>query len=392
MPTVDQPREPDAPNSRTDAIVRRLDELTPDGPPSEGRLEALALGLVDAVLDADEATLRAMLASLRAARSRMLEGDGPDRERLLGWLEAMTAATAGALDRVAPAAPSGAVAPRTRAHDFLKALAGSRPVGSAELRSLLGTDETQVSRTGRGLLEAGLVSRAKAGRQVFWRLTPRGRQALEEVDALEPAPGSPEFFMDAIRRGYEGRARPEPDPTRRRIIESAMALHREHGVGKTTVSDIADQVGVDPATVESYFPTRDDLVLSCGQHILETLRLPPPERALEMFAGADAPHERARRMVETLFAAYERQGTSVANVEAERAALPLVANSLGQVDACVDALVREAVRGDPALLDPVRNVAGVRAWQELRKTVSHEEAVDEATAKVEAELSSAGRS
>jgi AcrR family transcriptional regulator len=390
-PTVDQRRGRVAANSRTDAITRRIEELTLDSPPSDGRLEALALGLVDAVLDADEATLSAMLSALRAARARVLEGDGAQRERLLGWLEAITAATAGALDRVAPAAEAGAVAPRTRAHDFLKALTGSRPVGSAELRGLLGTDETQVSRTGRGLLDAGLVTRSKAGRQVFWRLTPRGRLALEQVDAAEIEPGSAEFWMDAIRRGYEGRDRPDPDPVRRRIVESTLELHSVKGVEATTAPDIAQKAGVDPSTVESYFPTRDDLVLGCGQHLLETLRLPPPDRALEIFSGADSQGERARRMVETLFAAYERRGASLEGGEAERGALPLVDASMSQVEACVDALVREAVGGEPALVESVRGITDVRAWRELRKSAPPDAAVDEAAAAVEAKLSSPGR-
>ncbi|MFL5825168.1 MAG: TetR/AcrR family transcriptional regulator [Thermoleophilaceae bacterium] len=370
--------------------MRRIEELTPESPPSDGRLEALALGLVDAVLDADEATLRAMLGSLRGARARIQDGNGADRERLLGWLEAITAATAGALDRIAPAAAAGAVAPRTRAHDFLKALPGSRPVGSAELRGLLGTDETQVSRTGRGLLEAGLVTRSKAGRQAFWRLTPRGRLALEQVEAAEAPPGSAEFWMDAIRRGYEGRDRPDPDPARRRIVQSTLELHNLKGIRATSVSEIAQRAGVDSTMVESYFPSQEDLMLSCGQHVLETLRLPPPERALEIFTGAGDESERARRMVETLFSAYERRGVSIARGQAERD-LAVVDASMSQVDACVDALVREAVGGDLALVEPVRELADVRAWRELRESAPPDAAVEKAAAAVEATISSAGR-
>ena len=67
----------------------------------------------------------------------------------------------------------------TQAHDFLSVLDGSPQLGSAELRRLLEIDETQVSRTGRRLLESGLVTRRKVGRQVFWQLTPRGERALE---------------------------------------------------------------------------------------------------------------------------------------------------------------------------------------------------------------------
>ncbi|MEK6328706.1 MAG: hypothetical protein AABM66_14450 [Actinomycetota bacterium] len=53
---------------------------------------------------------------------------------------------------------------------------------------------------------------------------------------------------------------------------------------------------------------RDDpsLVKGCGQHALASLRLPPPERAAEIFAHAGSQRERVRRLVDTLFDVYER--------------------------------------------------------------------------------------
>src|SRR4051812_22640178 len=223
MPTV----------SRAPALVQRIGRLDAD----PARLEAVTLGLVDALLERDRETLAAALHALRDARARA-DGD----QELVGWLDAAIAFAHWGLERV----PSGAaaVAQGTQADDFLRALQGSPQLGSAELRRLLEIDETQVSRTGRRLLESGLVTRRKVGRQVFWQLTPRGQGALEEASAPPRSRGS-EFWQEALRRGFERASGDEPgepravDPTRERIIECTLELHTSQGIHATTRSDVA---------------------------------------------------------------------------------------------------------------------------------------------------------
>src|SRR5512143_3416024 len=189
--------------------------------------------------------------------------------------------------------------------------------GGEELRRLLEIDETQVSRTGRRLLESGLVTRRRVGRQVFWRLTPRGQRALEEAPAPQRSPNS-EFWQEALRRGFEAAYGDEPgeprevDPTRERIIECSLELHTSRGIQATTWAQIADNAGVPVETVKALFPTQDDLVRSCGEHLLESLQLPPADRAPEVFAGASSENERIRRLVETFFGIYERGGDGIA--------------------------------------------------------------------------------
>src|SRR5215218_8738097 len=172
-PTVD--------HSRVHSLVGRIARL--DAKPA--RREAVALGLVDALLEGDDETLAAALHALRDARARA----NGDRE-LAGWLDAAIAFAHWGLERVPSRA---AVAQRTQAYDFLRLLDGSPQLGSAELRRLLETDETQVSRTGRRLLESGLVTRRKVGRQVFWQLTPAGsvrsRRRPPRSDHATPSSG-----------------------------------------------------------------------------------------------------------------------------------------------------------------------------------------------------------
>ena len=189
-------------HSRAHALVSRIARL--DAEPA--RLEAVALGLVDALLEGDDETLAAALHALRDARARA-DGD----QELVGWLDAAIAFAHWGLERVPSQA---AVAQGTQAHDFLRVLDGSPQLGSAELRRLLETDETQVSRTGRRLLESGLVTRRKVGRQVFWQLTPRGQRALADAPAPQRSPNS-DFWQEALRRGFEAAYGDEPGEPRR---------------------------------------------------------------------------------------------------------------------------------------------------------------------------------
>jgi AcrR family transcriptional regulator len=366
--------------NRTQALVRRIARL--DGEPA--RLEAVTLGLVDALLERDEGTLAAAFDALRDARAQV-DGD----QELAGWLDAAIAFAYWGLERVPT---QSAVAQGTQAHDFLSVLDDSPRLGSAELRRLLGIDETQVSRTGRRLLESGLVTRRKVGRQVFWQLTPRGRRAVEEAPGPRRSPNS-EFWQEALRRGFEAASGDEPgepreiDPTRERIIECSLALHTSRGIKATTWSEIADQAGVPVETVEALFPTLDDLARSCGQHLMESLRLPPHDRAPEVFAGASSEHERIHRLVETFFGVYERGADGITAGRRERRDLAVVDESMEELDNTLDALVVEAVRPlrqDSSSVASLRALTDLEVWRALRhQGATPEAAVDEASAAVE---------
>jgi AcrR family transcriptional regulator len=367
-------------NSRAHALVRRIAGL--DAEPA--RLEAVALGLVDAVLEADDETLAAALQAFRDARARA-DGD----PELAGWLDAAIAFSHWGLERLPSRA---AVAQGTQAHDFLSVLDGSPQLGSAELRRLLETDETQVSRTGRRLLEGGLVTRRKVGRQAFWRLSPRGQRALEEAPARKRSPNS-EFWQEALRRGFEAAYGDEPgeprevDPTRERIIESTLELHGSRGIQATTWPEIAHRAGVPVETLEALFPTQDDLVRSCGQHFMESLQLPPADRAPEVFAGASSENERINRLVGTFFGAYERGADGITAGRRERKDVPAVDESMEELDNSFDALVAEALRPlgpDSSSVAALRALTDLEVWRTLRdQGATPEAAVDQASAVVE---------
>ena len=370
-PTVDHSVHP---------LVRRIPRLDAD----PARREAVALGLVDAVLEGDDQTLAAALQALRDGRARA-EGD----QELVGWFDAAIAFAHWGLERV----PSGsAVAQGTQAHDFLRVLDGSPQLGSAELRRLLETDETQVSRTGHRLLESGLVTRRKVGRQVFWQLSPRGQRALQEAPAAQRSPDS-EFWQNALRRGFEAASGDEPgeprevDPTRERIIECTLELHTSRGIQATAWPEIAAKADVPVDTVKALFPTQDDLVRSCGQHVMESLQLPPADRAPEVFADASSENERIRRLVETFFGVYERGGDGLAAGRRERKDVPIVDESMAVLDDSLDALVAAALRPrspDSSSVASLRGLTDLEVWRTLRdQGATPEAAVDQASAAVE---------
>lgn len=374
-PTVNQ--------SRAGALVSRIERLDAD----PARREAVVLGLLDAVLESDGDALAAALDELRDARA----GAGDDR-LLLGWLDATIALAHWGLERLpAPAALAGG----TQAHDFLRALDGSPQLGSAELRRRLEVDETQVSRTGRRLLESGLVARSKVGRQVFWQLTPRGRRALEAAPAR--ARSGSEFWRAALRRGFEaacgepGEPR-EVDPIRRRIVASALELHGANGIQATTREDVAERSGVPLETVEAMFPTLDDLTRSCAEHFLESVQLPPDDRAPELFVRDSSEHERVHRLVETVFGAYEREAPGFTAGRREANDVPAARESADALDDALDALVVEALRPslpDSAAVATVRGLTDLEVWRTLRdQGATPEAAVEQASAAVERWLES----
>jgi AcrR family transcriptional regulator/DNA-binding MarR family transcriptional regulator len=406
--TVNDPGEARGP--RAAALARRIAELDPGGPIDESRLDSLGLGLVDAVLSADDATLDAALAALREVRSRALAG-GEASDRLLGWLTAAISFSYWGLERVNPEATLRDVAEGTHAWDFIQALERSGTLGGGELRELLDVDDTEVSRSGRRLLESGLVRRSKVGRRVFWELTPRGLGALrrapkprtaasrERRAASAKTSAGADFWMAAIRQGFEGAAGDEPgvgrrsvDPTRERIIVSTLELHKAQGVRETSFEDVAAKTGVPKETIASYFPTVDDLVIGCGQHALASLRLPPPERAGDIFAGASTEEERVRRLIATLFDVYERGAETLDRGRHDRAEVPLVAESYAQVEVAVDALVAEALRPldpDAETIASVRALTDLEVWRALREAgASPGASVDDASATLERWLES----
>jgi AcrR family transcriptional regulator len=66
-------------------------------------------------------------------------------------------------------------------------------------------------------------------------------------------------------------AKTKPDDTRARIIETADALFRRLGYAKTAVADIAAELGMSPANVYRFFPSKNAIVEAICRRCLSEL-------------------------------------------------------------------------------------------------------------------------
>src|SRR5512133_580206 len=73
--------------------------------------------------------------------------------------------------------------------------------------------------------------------------------------------------MSDQKRPYRMRRRAELEElTRRRITESAVALHEELGPARTSISAVAERAGVRRSTVYRHFPDEAALFAACSSH------------------------------------------------------------------------------------------------------------------------------
>ncbi|WP_378478936.1 TetR/AcrR family transcriptional regulator [Rhodoplanes azumiensis] len=103
------------------------------------------------------------------------------------------------------------------------------------------------------------------------------------------------------------RAEAREADTRTRIITTADRLYRQMGFQKTTVADIARELGMSPANVYRFFRSKDEINEAVGRQLLgEVLAA-----GLEI-AGRDGP---AAERLHALFTTVERMNTERFTVE-----------------------------------------------------------------------------
>ena len=134
------------------------------------------------------------------------------------------------------------------------------------------------------------------------------------------------------------------EQTRQRIVEAAVALHREEGVLATSWEDIAKRADVALGTVYRHFPSRDALVKACGKEVSAIIQPAKPEDAERIFANTSSLEARIGLLIDELFAFYERGSAFIELQLRERQQVPGLAASSARRDAGRDSLVREALR------------------------------------------------
>jgi AcrR family transcriptional regulator len=88
-------------------------------------------------------------------------------------------------------------------------------------------------------------------------------------------------------------AKPKPDDTRARIMDTAEALFRRLGFGKTAVADIAADLKMSPANVYRFFPSKNAIIEAICQRCLGELE----ERAWTVARSRGSAAERIERLV-----------------------------------------------------------------------------------------------
>jgi AcrR family transcriptional regulator len=103
-------------------------------------------------------------------------------------------------------------------------------------------------------------------------------------------------------RRYRKRLRAEQERrTRQAITEAAMRLHGKVGPARTTVSGIAEEAGVQRATVYRHFPDEASLFQACSSHYASLHPPPDPSAWTEIHD----PGERLRRALADLYRWWE---------------------------------------------------------------------------------------
>ena len=97
-----------------------------------------------------------------------------------------------------------------------------------------------------------------------------------------------------VPKPMNAQVKTRPDDTRARIIETADALFRRLGFAKTAVADIAAELGMSPANVYRFFPSKNAIVEAICQRCLSELDA-------KAWAVARSPGSAASRL-EQLFA------------------------------------------------------------------------------------------
>jgi DNA-binding MarR family transcriptional regulator len=183
--TFEAHRERLAHGPRREAIQELMRGLIDDQQVGDDASYALAMLIVDAVLEGDELSLHSAVRQLQVAYrtvSQRVETDtaiAEDRGRILAFLDLST----WGLERALALEALAEVEQDSSAHTFLKAISEKPGMTNGELAQLLGISQAEASRAGRRLSDVGLAGKRRLGRQNHWEVTPKGIQTLELLEA-----------------------------------------------------------------------------------------------------------------------------------------------------------------------------------------------------------------
>jgi AcrR family transcriptional regulator len=132
--------------------------------------------------------------------------------------------------------------------------------------------------------------------------------------------------MSKQKRPYRMTRRAElEEQTRKRITESAVALHEERGPARTPISAVAERAGVRRSTVYRHFPDEEALFAACSSHWRAAN--PPPDAGA--WVAIEDPRERTETALGELYAFYSRTEAMYASLLRDEPVVPIVQRLLG---------------------------------------------------------------
>lgn len=172
-------------------------------------------------------------------------------------------------------------------------------------------------------------------------------------------------------RKYEQKRRAEQQAeTRQRIVEAMVALHREVGPARTTISAIAERAGVERLTVYRHFADELAMFQACSAHF-ET-EVAPPDPAV--WTGVAEPPGRLRTALLAFYGYYRQAEDMLTHVHRDVPQLPALAAVMAPWDAFVDGVRDGLLEGwdarGPArarLAAAVRHALRFETWRSLAR-------------------------
>jgi AcrR family transcriptional regulator len=132
--------------------------------------------------------------------------------------------------------------------------------------------------------------------------------------------------MSKQKRPYRMTRRAElEEQTRKRITESAVALHEERGPARTPISAVAERAGVRRSTVYRHFPDEEALFAACSSHWRAAN--PPPDPGA--WVAIEDPRERTETALRELYAFYSRTEAMYTSLLRDEPVVPIVQRLLG---------------------------------------------------------------
>jgi AcrR family transcriptional regulator len=172
--------------------------------------------------------------------------------------------------------------------------------------------------------------------------------------------------MSDQKRTYRMTRRAELEAeTRRRITESAVALHESVGPAQTSITAIAEKAGVRRSTVYRHFPDEDSLFAACSSH-WRALN-PPPD--LAAWAAVADPDARMEIALGELYAFYARTQRMYESLFRDESLVPAVGRRLrdfhGYLEGGRDALLKGRGRVSRRVRASVGHTLAFETWRSL---------------------------